>query len=259
MPKIAIIGGTGIYNPKSFELIREEFPDTPYGKPSDPIMIGRINGVEVAFLFRHGKKHQFPPTKVPYLANMYALKTLGCEYVISACAVGSLCEDYKPGDLVIPDQFVDFTKSRTYTYFNDKTVHISMPDPFCPYLNGIFEEVAKGMDIPYHTGGNYVCIEGPRFSTRAESRMFQLIGGDIIGMTLVPECQLARELGLCYCSLATVTDYDCWHEEDVTIEMIVRIMNECLGKVLKLLELGLPKIGKRECVCIEAAKGCGAL
>ena len=259
MPKIAIIGGTGIYNPKSFELIREEFPDTPFGKPSDPILIGRINGVEVAFLFRHGKKHQFPPTKVPYLANMHALKALGCEYVISACAVGSLCEDYKPGDLVIPDQFVDFTKSRTYTYFNDKAVHISMPDPFCPYLNGIFADVARSMEIPFHTCGNYVCIEGPRFSTRAESRMFQLIGGDIIGMTLVPECQLARELGLCYCSLATVTDYDCWHEEDVTIEMIVKTMNECLGKVLKLLELGLPKIGKKDCTCIEAAKGCGAL
>ncbi|MBP6021426.1 MAG: S-methyl-5'-thioadenosine phosphorylase [Candidatus Methanomethylophilaceae archaeon] len=259
MPKIAIIGGTGIYNPKSFELIREEFPDTPYGKPSDPIMIGKINGVEVAFLFRHGKKHQHPPTTVPYLANMHALKGLGCEYVVSACAVGSLYKDYKPGDLVIPDQFIDFTKSRTYTYFNDKTVHISMPDPFCPYLNGIFEDVAKGMGIPYHTGGAYVCIEGPRFSTRAESRMFQHMGGDIIGMTLVPECQLARELGMCYCSLATVTDYDCWHEEDVTIEMINKTMNECLGKVLKLLELGLPRIGANGCACIDAAKGCGAL
>lgn len=259
MPKIAIIGGTGIYNPESFELIREEYPDTPYGKPSDPIMIGKINGVEVAFLFRHGKKHQFPPTKVPYLANMWALKKLGCENVISACAVGSLVEDYKPGDLVVPDQFIDCTKSRTYTYFNDKTVHISMPDPFCPYMNGIFLDTAKEMGIDYHSTGTYVCIEGPRFSTRAESRMFQSFGGDIIGMTLVPECQLARELGMCYCSLATVTDYDCWHDEDVTIEMVVKTMAECQSRVLKLLELGLPKIGKSGCGCIEAAKGCGAL
>lgn len=259
MPKIAIIGGTGIYNPDSFELIREEFPDTPYGKPSDPIMIGKINGVEIAFLFRHGKNHQYPPTAVPYLANMYALKQLGCQYVISACAVGSLTEDYKPGDLVIADQFTDFTKSRTYTYFNDKTVHISMPDPFCPYLNDIFAKTAKEMRIPFHRGGNYVCIEGPRFSTRAESRMFRMIGGDIIGMTVVPECQLARELGMCYCSLATVTDYDCWFDEDVTIDIVIKTMNECLDKVLRLLELGLPKIGETDCHCIEAAKGCGAL
>lgn len=258
MPKIAIIGGTGIYNPNSFETIKTVFPDTPYGKPSDEIMIGRIAGVEIAFLFRHGKSHQHPPSSVPYRANIWALKELGCEYIISACAVGSLQIEYAPGDLVIPDQFIDFTKKREYTFFNDKTVHISMPDPFCGYLNDIFFETAKEMGIKRHLGGTYVCIEGPRFSTRAESEMFRQFG-DIIGMTVVPECQLAREMGMCYCSLATITDYDVWHDEDVSIEMVNKTMKECLDKVLTLLELGLPKIGKPECKCIEAAKGCGAI
>lgn len=258
MPKIAIVGGTGIYNPDSFELIETVFPDTPYGKPSDEIMIGKINNVEVAFLFRHGKSHQHPPSSVPYRANMWALKELGCEYVISACAVGSLQMEFAPGDLVIPDQFIDFTKCREYTYFDNKTVHISIPDPFCPYLGRVFAETADSMGIEYHVGGTYVCIEGPRFSTRGESRMFRQFG-DIIGMTVVPECQLARELGMCYCSLATVTDYDMWHEEDVTIDIVIQTMNECLAKVLKLLELGLPRIEDPECTCIDAAHGCGAL
>ncbi|MDR1955208.1 MAG: S-methyl-5'-thioadenosine phosphorylase [Candidatus Methanoplasma sp.] len=258
MPKIAIIGGTGIYNPDSFETIETVFPDTPYGKPSDEIMIGRIAGVEVAFLFRHGRSHQHPPSGVPYRANMWALKELGCSYVISACAVGSLQMGYAPGDLVIPTQFIDFTKKRDHTFFDKRTVHISMPDPFCSGLNKIFNDTAEKMGIRHHLGGTYVCIEGPRFSTRAESNMFRQFG-DIIGMTVVPECQLARELGMCYCSLATVTDYDVWHDEDVSIDMIIRTMNECLTKVLKLLELGLPRIGEPDCECIEAAKGCGAL
>lgn len=258
MPKIAIIGGTGIYNPDSFETVRTVFVDTPYGKPSDDIMIGKIAGVEIAFLFRHGRSHQHPPSSVPYRANMWALKELGCEYVISACAVGSLQPEYAPGDLVIPDQFIDFTKQRSYSFFTDKTVHISMPDPFCSYLNKIFIDTAKEMGIKNHLGGTYICIEGPRFSTRAESKMFRQFG-DIIGMTLVPECQLARELGMCYCSLATVTDYDVWHEEDVSIEMVNKTMKECLDKILRLLELGLPKIGTSDCECANAAKGCGAL
>lgn len=259
MPEIAIIGGTGIYNPDTFETIEEVFPDTPYGKPSDPILIGRINGVEVAFLYRHGKQHQHPPTGVPYRANMKALKDLGCKYVISACAVGSLQEQFAPGDLVIADQFIDFTKKRDYTYFDDRAVHISIPDPFCPYLNSVFADTAKEMGISYHLGGTYLCIEGPRFSTRAESAMFRNFA-DIIGMTVVPECQLARELGMCYCSLATITDYDVWKDEAVDIEMVNKTMSECLDKVLRLLELGLPKIEGDGCAeCIEAAKGAGAL
>ena len=259
MPEIAIIGGTGIYNPDTFELIDKVFPDTPYGKPSDEILIGKIAGVEVAFLHRHGTTTPYPPSSVPYRANMYALKQLGCKYVISACAVGSLQRKFASGDLVIVDQFVDFTKRRDYTYFDDAIVHIAIPEPFCEYLNGVFAETAKKLGIKYHKGGTYVCIEGPRFSTRAESRMFRQFG-DIIGMTVVPECQLARELGMCYCSLATITDYDAWKEETVDIEMVKKTMASCLDKVLRLLEAGLPKISGDGCPdCIKAAEGCGAL
>ena len=259
MPKIAVIGGTGIYNPDTFELIEEVFPDTPYGKPSDRILIGKIAGVEVAFLHRHGTTTPYPPHKVPYKANMWALKELGCKYVISACAVGSLQEEFAPGDLVIADQFIDFTKKRDYTYFDDRIVHISIPEPFCPYLNGIFKDAADKLALTYHMGGRYLCIEGPRFSTRAESMMFRNFA-DIIGMTVVPECQLARELGMCYCSLATVTDYDVWKDEVVDIDMVKSTMARCLNNVLRLLETGLPVITDDGCTeCVEAAKGCGAL
>ncbi|MBE6514839.1 MAG: S-methyl-5'-thioadenosine phosphorylase [Thermoplasmata archaeon] len=259
MPQIAIIGGTGIYNPDTFELIKEVFPDTPYGKPSDKILIGKIAGVEVAFLHRHGTTVPHPPSSVPYRANMWALKELGCKYVISACAVGSLQEEFAPGDLVIADQFIDFTKKREYTYFDDRIVHISIPDPFCNYLNGVFADCAKEMGLPYHLGGRYMCIEGPRFSTRAESSMYRNFA-DIIGMTVVPECQLARELGMCYCSLATVTDYDVWKDEPVDIDMVIKTMSKCLNNVLNLLERGLPRIKADGCTeCIEAAKGCGAI
>ncbi len=259
-PEIAIVGGTGIYNPDKFEVLWKGRPNTPYGKPSSAITVGKLAGVTVAFLLRHGtSEEQFPPSSVPYKANMWALKALGCKYVVSACAVGSLQEEFEPGDLVIPDQFIDFTKNREYTYFDDRVVHISIPDPFCPYLSEVFAGAAKDMGIKYHLGGRYICIEGPRFSTRAESSMFRNFA-DIIGMTAVPECQLARELGMCYCSLATVTDYDVWKDEPVDIDMVIKTMTECLNKVLRLLETGLPRIGSDGCrECIEAAKGAGAL
>ena len=259
MPRIAIIGGTGVYNPDRFELIDKVFPDTPYGKPSDEILIGRINGVEIAFLPRHGNSHQHPPSDVPYKANISALKSLGVEMVISPCAVGSLREDFAPGDMIIVDQFVDFTKSRDYSFFHDRTVHIALPDPFCPEMNAIFDSAAKDMGIPYHMGGTYVCIEGPRFSTRAESRMFRQFA-DIVGMTLVPECQLAREAGMCYCSIATVTDYDAWKEETVDFDMVLRTMAESLEKISTILEKALPELAKLpKCQCREAAVSAGAI
>ncbi|MFA5452582.1 MAG: S-methyl-5'-thioadenosine phosphorylase [Candidatus Methanomethylophilaceae archaeon] len=259
MVKIGIIGGSGIYNPEKFELIRTVFPDTEFGKPSDEISIGKINGIEVAFLPRHGKNHQYPPHSVPYRANIAALKGLGVKMIISPCAVGSLREDYAPGDLVIVDQFIDFTKGRTYTFFDNKTVHTSIPDPFCSQMNNVFDKVAKGIGIRSHKGGVYVCIEGPRFSTRAESHMFQGFA-DIIGMTVVPECQLAREAGMCYCSLATITDYDAWKEEAVDIKMVLKTMSECLAKITQMLEKGLPLIEKLPaCSCIDAAIESGAI
>ena len=259
MPEIAIIGGTGIYNADTFELIEKVFPDTPYGKPSNEIYIGRIAGVEVAFLHRHGTTTPYPPHKVPYKANMWALRELGCKYVISACAVGSLKEEYVPGDTVVVDQFIDFTKGRDYTYFDDSIVHISIPEPFCGYLNGTFIDVLKETGLPYHESGTYVCIEGPRFSTRAESFMFRNFA-DIIGMTVCPEVQLARELGMCYCSIATITDYDVWKDEVVDIQMVKDTMARCLMNVQTILEKALPRIQADGCTeCIEAARGCGAL
>lgn len=258
MVKIGIIGGSGIYNPDTFEKIKTVFPDTEYGKPSDEILIGKINGVEIAFLPRHGKNHQHPPTSVPYRANIQAMKDLGVEIIISPCAVGSLQEKYKPGDLVIVDQFIDYTKKRDYTFFDKRTVHISIPDPFCGDVGKIFADTAKTLGIKYHKAGTYVCIEGPRFSTRAESKMFRQFG-DIIGMTLVPECQLARELGMCYCSLATITDYDMWNEEPVDIQMVLNTMKECQAHIMRLLEKGLPEVAKKKpCGCANAAKDAGA-
>lgn len=259
MPRIGIIGGSGVYNPDKFELIDTVFPDTPYGKPSDEILIGKINGVEVAFLPRHGKNHQHPPSSVPYRANICAMKDLGVEMIVSPCAVGSLKEEFQPGDMVIVDQFVDFTKKRDYTFFDDRTVHISIAEPICPQMSDVFDKAAKEMGIRYHRGGTYVCIEGPRFSTRAESYMFRNFA-DIIGMTLVPECQLAREMGMCYCSLATITDYDAWKDEVVDIQMVLDTMAACLAKITEILERGLPELEKLPaCSCIEAAIGCGAI
>ncbi|MCL2785850.1 MAG: S-methyl-5'-thioadenosine phosphorylase [Methanomassiliicoccaceae archaeon] len=258
MVRIGIIGGSGIYNADTFEIIKKVYPDTEYGKPSDEILIGRIAGTEVAFIPRHGKDHRFPPSAVPYRANIKALRDLGVEIIISPCAVGSLREEYRPGDLVIVDQFIDFTKKRDYTFINDRTVHISIADPFCDDLAQIFSNAAEEMNIRYHDGGTYVCIEGPRFSTKAESNMFRNFA-DIIGMTVVPECQLARELGMCYCSLATVTDYDVWKDEPVDIQMVLRTMKECLSKITKLLETGLPRISEiRKCGCSDAPKDAGA-
>lgn len=258
MPKIAIIGGTGIYNKDSFKVESTVCPDTPYGKPSDGIKIGKMNGVDIAFLYRHGEDHHLNPTEVPYKANMWALKSLGVEMVISACAVGSLQEQYSPGDLVIVDDFIDFTKKRDLTFIDDAAVHISLPEPFCPHMSEIFADVAKELGIDYHRGGTYMCIEGPRFSTRAESNMFRNFA-DIIGMTLVPECQLAKELGMCYCSLATITDYDMWKDEPVDTKMVSDTMARCLNYICELLEVGIPQIITGKCGCSKAAEVAGSL
>ncbi|MGE0014650.1 MAG: S-methyl-5'-thioadenosine phosphorylase [Candidatus Methanomethylophilaceae archaeon] len=258
MPKIAIIGGTGIYSRDAFKVDSAECPETPYGKPADSIRIGKMNGVDVAFLYRHGEDHRLNPTEVPYRANIWALKKLGVEMIISACAVGSLQEEYAPGDLVIVDDFIDFTKKRDLTFIDDAAVHISLPEPFCPHMSEVFADTAKELGITYHRGGTYICIEGPRFSTKAESNMFRDYA-DIIGMTLVPECQLAKELGMCYCSLATVTDYDMWKDEPVDTKMVSDTMAKSLHCVSKLLETGLPRIIAGRCGCSDSAKAAGSL
>ncbi|NPA75619.1 MAG: S-methyl-5'-thioadenosine phosphorylase [Euryarchaeota archaeon] len=254
MVRIGIIGGSGVYG--VFEPVEKKGVKTPFGKPSGDVEIGTINGVEVAFIPRHGKGHFIPPHMVNYRANIYALHMLGVERVIGVSAVGSLQEDYKPGDIVIADQYIDFTKKREYTFYDGpKVVHVSMADPFCPELRRIFIDSGRFLGYRTHERGTYVCIEGPRFSTRAESRMFRQYA-DIIGMTLVPEVQLARELEMCYVNVSTITDYDVWADEPVTTEEVMRVMKENEEKIKNLLQEALPKIPtERKCPCKNALKG----
>ncbi len=252
--KIAIIGGTGVYDPKIFREIKEIKIKTPFGMPSAPIEIGQFFGKKIAFLARHGRKHQFPPHKVPQKANIWAFKKLGIERIIGVCSVGSLKKNFRPGDIVIPDQFIDFTKKREYTFYDRGGVHVSLADPFCSQLGEIFFKEAQKLKIPIHSKGTYLCIEGPRFSTRAESKFFRNFA-DIIGMTLVPEAVLARELEICYLSLAMITDYDVFQERTVVAEEVIKTMKANLEKIKKLLETAIPKIkDQRSCSCSEALK-----
>lgn len=258
--KIGIIGGSGVYDPEVFEVREKVKISTPYGPPSDEVVVGELDGVGVAFIPRHGKGHKIPPHMVNSRANLWALKELGVERVISPCAVGSEKENYRPGDMVIVDQFIDFTKKREYTFFDGpRTIHVGMADPLCPELRNIFIEEAQKMNISFHSRGTYICIEGPRFSTRAESMMFRNLA-DIIGMTLVPECQLARELEMCYVSLAMITDYDTWSTHPVDTATVLATMAENMDKVRGILRAGLPNIPeKREkCDCLSALDRAGA-
>jgi 5'-methylthioadenosine phosphorylase len=250
--RIAIIGGTGLEDPKFFKKIDEVKIKTPFGLPSAPIHIADFFGKKVAFLSRHGHLHSIPPHKVNSRANIWALKKLGVERIIGVCAVGSLREEFKPGEIVLSDQFIDFTKKRDYTFYDKGAVHVSLADPFCSDLRNLFFQEAKKLKMPIHSTGTYFCIEGPRFSTRAESRFFKNFA-DIIGMTLVPEAILARELEICYLSLAMITDYDVWQEKPVNAEEIATVMKLNLEKVKKILKAVIPKIkNKRECLCFKA-------
>ncbi|HHE72222.1 MAG TPA: S-methyl-5'-thioadenosine phosphorylase [Chloroflexi bacterium] len=226
--RIGIIGGSGLYNMPDLHVIRTVEVDTPFGQPSDAFIIGELAGVVVAFLPRHGRGHVHTPSEVPYRANIYALKALGVEKVISVSACGSLREALHPGDVVIPDQVFDFTKHRHSSFFGEGLVsHISVADPFCPGLSTLLADAVAAAGGNVHRGGNFITIEGPRFSTKAESRAFQAWGMDIIGMTACPEVFLAREAGLCYATMAHITDYDVWHEteEPVTVEMVIEQLN----------------------------------
>ncbi len=253
--KIGLIGGSGIRELEMFEDIEEVNVHTPFGSPSASVQIGKFKELSVAFIPRHGKGHVLPPHKVNYRANIWALKELGVERIISACAVGSLKEELKPGHIVIPDQFIDFTKKRDYTFYDGgRTVHVSTADPFCPELSSIFSEETKKLAIPHHDGGTYITVEGPRFSTRAESRMFRNFA-DIIGMTLNPEVQLAREKEMCYVCLAMITDYDVWAEKPVDVEEIIRTFAKNVHQVKDILKAALPRLkDDRECGCGEALR-----
>lgn len=242
--KIGIIGGSGLDDPKMLENYKEIDVNTPFGKPSDSLITGKIKGKEVVILARHSRRHSIMPTKVPYRANIWALKEIGCTHILATTACGSLKEEIKPRDLVFLDQFVDFTKHRNLTFHEDKVIHTPMADPFCPCLREELIKSAKKLGISHHEKGTMVTIEGPRFSTRAESFMFQKLGADVINMSTVPEVILARELGICYASIAMATDYDCWKEgeDTVTWDMIVNVMKHNAENVKRLLVETIPKI-----------------
>lgn len=256
---IGIIGGTGVYDPELFSDKYEIKIYTPYGDTSDIVRIGECEGISVAFIPRHGKGHRIPPHKINNRANIWALKELGVKRIIAASAVGSLQEDYKPGDIVIPDQFIDFTKKRQYTFYDGGEVcHISVADPFCPELQKIAEDKIKNLNFPLHRNATYICIEGPRFSTRAESKFFRdIIKAQIIGMTVVPEVSLAREVEICYLSVATITDYDVWAEQPVSSEQIVETLAKNVEKTKKLITDLIPAIPKNRnlCACGRALEG----
>lgn len=225
--KIGIIGGSGLYKMEALTEVEEVRIETPFGDPSDALIVGNLAGMKVAFLARHGRNHTLSPSELPFRANIYAMKKLGVEYLISASAVGSLQAEAKPLDMVVPDQFIDRTKNRVSTFFGEGIVaHIAFGEPICHNLAGVLAEAIASLDLPnvtLHRGGTYVCMEGPAFSTKAESNLYRSWGAKIIGMTNLPEAKLAREAEIAYATLALVTDYDCWHpdHDSVTVEMVI--------------------------------------
>ena len=235
--KIGIIGGSGMNDPKLLADPKAVEIETPYGKPSDRLLTGTINGVDVVILARHAKDHSISPTMVPFRANIWALKNAGCTHILATTACGSLREEMAPGDLVFIDQFIDWTKLRKLSYFEDEVVHTPMSEPFDDHMRMKLVESVKKLGFKYHDKGTMITIEGPRFSTKAESHMFRLIGADLINMSTVPEVSLANELGIPYQSIAMVTDYDCWkeNEEPVTFEMVLNTMKENADKVKSLI------------------------
>jgi 5'-methylthioadenosine phosphorylase len=253
---LAIIGGSGLYHMQGLENTEEVNIDTPFGKPSAPITIGTLEGTRVAFLARHGIGHHITPTEVPYRANIYALKSLGVERIISVSACGSLREDYAPGNIVIPDNLFDHTKDRARSFFGEGLVaHISVADPFCGDLSDQLESAVRETGAVTHRGGSFITIEGPRFSTKAESHTYRTWGMSIIGMTASPEAFLAREAEMCYGVMAHVTDYDVWHisESPVTVEMVIQTLNkntDIAQDAIHNLVKGLKK--ERTCACNSA-------
>jgi len=254
--KIGVIGGSGLYEMEGIEDLRPTKVTTPFGEPSDRYLLGTIKGIRLAFLPRHGMGHKIMPTEINFRANIYGMKALGVERIISVSAVGSMKEEIKPGDIVIPDQFYDHTKQRRGTFFGDGIVcHVAMADPVCPELSSILYESGKRIGARVHKGGTYFCIEGPQFSTRAESIVYRQWGVDVIGMTNAQEAKLAREAEICYATLALATDYDCWHAhaEDVTVEMVIDILKKNVDTAKEIIKeaIGMLK-GERGCLCHKA-------
>ena len=243
---IGVIGGSGLYRMEQMTNVEEVRVTTPFGDPSDVIAIGQVEGVSMAFLPRHGRGHRLSPTEIPARANIWALKSLGVEYIVSVSAVGSLREDVAPRDLLIPNQLFDRTKSRVNSFFEGGlVVHCAFADPFCPHLSSLLLESARALDdVKVHAGGTYVCMEGPLFSTKAESNVYRKLGMDVIGMTALPEAKLAREAEICYATIACITDYDVWHESEgpVTVEMVIGNLNANVRNAQHILQSVAQKI-----------------
>ncbi|MFQ6010372.1 MAG: S-methyl-5'-thioadenosine phosphorylase [Candidatus Aenigmatarchaeota archaeon] len=254
--EIAIIGGSGLYDSELLEDKKEIKLSTPFGRPSDLITIGTFKGRKIAFLPRHGKGHHTPPHLVNSRANIWALKELGVKRILASSACGSLREEYRPGDIMIIDQFVDMTRGRKTTFYEGgKVCHISAADPFCRELRKILLQEGAGLGTRIHSKGTYICINGPRFSTRAESKLYRSWGMDVIGMTLVPECVLAKELEICYATVALVTDYDVWAEKPVDFDEVLRTMGSNVHKARQLFSAAIGRIPQeRTCSCKESLK-----
>jgi 5'-methylthioadenosine phosphorylase len=256
MADIGIIGGSGLYDMEGLERPREIRPTTPFGRPSDAIRLGTIDGIRVAFLSRHGRGHVLTPSDINYRANIYALKSLGVTRVMSVSAVGSMKETIKPGHLVLPEQFIDLTKQRIGTFFGSGLVaHVAFAQPVCPTVVQAMSGAARRLGATVHEGGTYVCIEGPQFSSRGESLLYRQWGVDVIGMTNMPEAKLAREAELCYATMALATDYDCWREseEAVTVEMILATLQKNVELAKRVIRSALPVAREpRTCLCATA-------
>ncbi len=248
---IGIIGGSGLYQMPELQNVREQVVETPFGPPSDAFIIGELEGVTVAFLPRHGRGHKLLPSELPFRANIYAMKLLGVEYILSVSAVGSLQKQYKPTDMVIPDQFFDRTRGRVKesTFFGEGIVgHVTFAHPVCSELGDILEASCKSVDVTTHRGGTYLCMEGPAFSTKAESNVYRQWGMDIIGMTNLQEAKLAREAEIAYATLALVTDYDCWYEghDDVTVEMVIEYLNKNVRNAQLILKDAVKRVADKK-------------
>ena len=255
--KIGVIGGSGIYEVEGITETHKKKIRTPFGDPSDEIVIGNLEGIPVAFLPRHGRGHSIMPSELNSRANIYALKSLGVEQIISISACGSLKEELKPRDIVIPDQLFDRTRQRPYSFFGAGIVaHIGFANPYCPELCQILYQVAKDLGFSVHRGGTYVCIEGPQFSTKAESKVFRSLGFSIVGMTNLPEAKLSREAEICYATLGLVTDYDVWKEgEEVSVDKVISNLVANIEKVKKLIKAAVPRLEReRKCECASALK-----
>src|SRR5256714_5787692 len=259
--KIGIIGGSGLYQMPELKEIEEVSVETPFGNPSDAFIVGTLEGVRVAFLPRHGRGHKLLPTELPFRANIYAMKTLGVERILSASAVGSLQEQYAPLDMVIPDQFFDRTRARAResTFFGEGIVaHVAFAHPVCSELGGTLEQACRAVDVKVHRGGTYICMEGPAFSTVAESNVYRSWGMDVIGMTNLQEAKLAREAEICYATLALVTDYDCWHpgHDAVTVDAVIEYLNKNVRNAQIIIRDAVKRLSgqSRDCKCGSALK-----